>query len=76
MKIIETQTFKKLAASWDDQAGFTGSDGGTRYRRDQAGSLFLGDGVPDSQESIIKKWKKPKRKRRIERVEEMPKPSI
>lgn len=74
MKIIQTQTFQKLAASWDDQAGFTGSDGGTRYRRDQAGSIFMPEGVPESQEDIIKKWKK--KKRRPGKIEEMPKPSI
>ena len=73
MKIIETHTFRKLAASWDDQPGF--DQGGPRYRREQGGTLFLDDGLPDSEEDIIKRWKKKKRRHRG-KVEEMPKPSI
>ena len=59
MKIIETQTFQKLAASWDDQPGFAG-DGGPRYRRQQPGTLFVDDGLPDSEEDIVKRWKRKK----------------
>lgn len=55
-----TDSFRKLAASWDDQPGFVNRD---------MGSGGIGKATPDvgSDDDIIKRWQMRKRRRRRNR---------
>jgi len=70
VKIIETNTFLKLAADWDDQQNFWKD----RDQRGQGKSIFM-DYAPNSEEDIKRKWTK-KKKKKNKKKEEFPKPSM
>ena len=58
LKVIQTDIFKKIAGSWDDQANFWKR----RDNKDQGETIFIPTSPgPDSEYDIKKKWKTKKK---------------
>ena len=65
MKVIKTLNFTKMAANWDDQPNFHTP----RYQKEQGQYMYYsgGDGSPDNEDDIEKKWGKDKPKKKKKR---------